>query len=109
MFNAATRDSRDESGKMLPAEHCICNVRHKATLCNTHRGQQRLLFHKRKSMVIPYEKYKKPYEILYSLYLIGMARTIFGSCLLDLEGQQLLLQSIQKKASKIKGKPIAVT
>ena len=46
-------------------------------------------------------------KILYSLYHIGMARTIFGSCLIDLEGLQLLL--LLKKASKTQGKPIAVT
>ena len=51
MLNTAARDSRDESGKMLPAKHCICNIRHKATLRKTHRCQQQLLIHKWKSML----------------------------------------------------------
>ena len=38
-----------------------------------------------------------------------MDRTIFGSCLIELEGQLLLQQSILNKASKTQGKPIAVT
>ena len=53
MINAATWDSRDESGKMLPAKHFICNIRHKATSPQTHRCQQQLLIHKWKSMIKP--------------------------------------------------------
>ena len=54
MFNAAARDSRDKSGKMLLAKHSVCNIRHKATLRQMHRCQQQLLIHKQKSMLAHY-------------------------------------------------------
>ena len=47
------QQGRDQSGEMLPAKHCIWNIRHTATLCQTHGWQQLLLIHKWKSMDKP--------------------------------------------------------
>ena len=44
--NAATQDSRVESGKMLPAKHCIYKIRQKATSCQKHCCQQQFFIHR---------------------------------------------------------------
>ena len=98
MFNTAARDSRDESRKMLPVKHCICNIRHKATLRKTHRCQQQLLIHKSKSMVTSYMFYQRlyvgaqPMIISHSSFFYT-----FGGSLFILENFMLVLRIFHQR------------
>ena len=89
MSNTATRDSRDESGKMLPAKHCICDIRHKATSCQTH-----LFFAPHNRLC----KMKKSAYLVLSCFMGGFqnkAQGIFYKCHIDGGSKRSIITDFQ--------------